>query len=112
MNSSWFLTLAADSELAILKRTRAETHSGCTHQQSAANRSSNRSVISMLGRSVECFTPNADDPNPLIGVEVPSDRGSSQIGLRVHEARRWIYEHGRHAYHRFCVVARAIAWIG
>src|SRR5262245_28888408 len=44
--------------------------------------------------------------------EVPSDRASRQLGLRVHEARHWISELGWHAHHRIGVAARAVAGIG
>ena len=55
---------------------------------------------------------HADDPDPVIGVEVASDRALRQIGLRTHEAMRRITEFRWYAHHRVRVVARAVLGIG
>ena len=55
----------------------------------------------------EALARHADNPDPLVGIEVPSDLAARQIGLRMHEACRGIAELRRHAHHRARVVTRA-----
>ena len=74
-------------------------------------RDRDRGIISLPGSS-DRPAAHADDPDPVIGVEVASDLAPRQIGLRMHEAMRRISEFGWHAHHRVRVVARAVLRLG
>ena len=65
-----------------------------------------------LPRCCEYLTPHAEDSDPLIGIEVATDRAARKVGLCVEEAARRISELGRHAHHCVCVAAVAVMRIG
>jgi hypothetical protein len=65
-----------------------------------------------LDGSVDCLAARTNYLDSVVIADFLSDRGLSQVGLPVHEARGRISELGGHPHHRCRIFAGAIPEIG